>query len=92
MTRISSRLVRMDPLPEAEGGTKTASANSLPSGINNRDMSVPEIDLSVVSYLRTVFPNQPNRSMSPRQLDWSIGQQEVIDHLQAQWEEQQKGS
>jgi hypothetical protein len=91
MTRISSRLEREKSLSE-EVYSGTVGIASTKGNNNSGKRQAPEIDTYLLSYLRTVFPSKLVREMSPRQLDWSIGQQEVINHLQALWDEQnQKG-
>lgn len=92
MTRISARLEREKP--SSEGGSSQNPRIALPKANNSSGKrTAPEIDKALLSYLRTVFPSKLVREMSPRQLDWSIGQQEVISHLQALWDEQnQKGN
>ena len=45
-------------------------------------MLAPLVSKELLSKLRTTFPAAPDRRMELREIDWQIGQQEVIEYLQ----------
>jgi hypothetical protein len=49
----------------------------------------PIVTDELIQKLKDVFPDVPSRSMSPRDVDHWIGQQEVIGYLEKLREEQQ---
>lgn len=54
-------------------------------------MSSPAISKELLEYLQRSFPNKlPDNPVSPEQLGVLVGQQKVINHLQAQLKLQEK--
>lgn len=51
-------------------------------------MLQPLVTDALIEKLQTVFPSQPSRSMGQRDVDFLIGQQEVISYLVKLREEQ----
>jgi hypothetical protein len=49
----------------------------------------PLVTDALIEKLRAIFPDVPGRSMSHREIDHWIGQQEVINYLAKLHEEQQ---
>lgn len=45
-------------------------------------MLAPLVTPQLLDKVRAAFPAQPNRKMEPREIDWQIGHQEVIEFLQ----------
>lgn len=57
----------------------------------SRSEECPEIPKPLLDYLRKVFPNTFPRDllkMTDRQIGVAVGQQEVVEFLEAQWQNQ----
>ena len=85
MTRVSARLDRA--AATAEGAVVTHHTVITPGQRGGR-LSIPPVSWDMVEYLRNQFPIRLSRDHTERDYDAILGHQEVIQHLEALYAEQ----
>lgn len=72
------------------GSNSATGANGLPS--MDPKFQLPPVDKALVDHLRGIFPVKLGKENDLRAYDIMLGQQMVIEHLAALYEDQTKGT
>jgi hypothetical protein len=86
VTRESARLDRSRPAP-ADSST-VAHHTVITPGQRGGKLSIPLVPWDMIEYLRNQFPMKMSRDHTERDYDAILGHQEVIQHLEALYAEQ----